>query len=111
MHARSSQAPPLPNLVADLVSTALTWPAGDLVGVLLQQHPQPLPQHGPLARWQDGGVDVLQQRLQSWTGNRWAVTVVNGGGAATIAETRDSAAMALRDRASALPLVAGHFVA
>jgi DNA polymerase-3 subunit gamma/tau len=33
----------------------------------------------------------LSARLQGWTGARWAVSVVGTGGAATIAETRDSA--------------------
>lgn len=33
----------------------------------------------------------LSARLQGWTGARWAVSVVGSGGAATIAETRDSA--------------------
>jgi len=31
----------------------------------------------------------LSQRLQSWTGTRWGVSVTGFGGAATIAETRD----------------------
>ncbi len=31
----------------------------------------------------------LGQRLQVWTGTRWGVSVVGGGGAPTIAETRD----------------------
>ncbi|SMY06749.1 DNA polymerase III subunit gamma/tau [Flavimaricola marinus] len=47
----------------------------------------------------------LGSRLQAWTGNRWAVTVVNDGGAATIAETRDAAAQALRSEAEEHPLV------
>ncbi|SEW38252.1 DNA polymerase-3 subunit gamma/tau [Cognatiyoonia koreensis] len=44
-------------------------------------------------------------RLQSWTGNRWAITVVNEGGAPTIAEVRDAAENALRQEAQAHPLV------
>ncbi|MEM6373438.1 MAG: DNA polymerase III subunit gamma/tau, partial [Pseudomonadota bacterium] len=47
----------------------------------------------------------LGQRLQVWTGNRWAVSVVNDGGAPTIAEVRDAAAVSLRADASAHPLV------
>ncbi|KNG94278.1 DNA polymerase III subunit gamma/tau [Pseudaestuariivita atlantica] len=47
----------------------------------------------------------LGARLQAWTGNRWAVTVVNDGGAATIAETRDAAEQALKDEAAAHPMV------
>lgn len=47
----------------------------------------------------------LGQRLQLWTGNRWAVTVVNEGGAKTIAEVRDAADMALKSQAEGHPLV------
>ena len=47
----------------------------------------------------------LGSRLQAWTGNRWAVTLVNDGGAATIADVRDAEANALREQAKAHPLV------
>ncbi|NBD29559.1 MAG: DNA polymerase III subunit gamma/tau [Alphaproteobacteria bacterium] len=47
----------------------------------------------------------LGGRLQAWTGNRWAVTVVNSGGAATIAEERNAEEAALRDHAAEHPLV------
>ncbi len=47
----------------------------------------------------------LGARLQAWTGNRWAVTLVNGATAETIAEKRDAADRAVRDEASAHPLV------
>lgn len=47
----------------------------------------------------------LGARLQTWTGNRWAVTVVNDGGSETIAEVRDAADMALKSEAEAHPLV------
>ena len=47
----------------------------------------------------------LGQRLQLWTGNRWAVTLVNDGGAPTIAEVRDAADLALRHSAQEHPLV------
>ncbi|GAA6201982.1 DNA polymerase III subunit gamma/tau [Aquicoccus sp. SU-CL01552] len=47
----------------------------------------------------------LGQRLQAWTGNRWAVTVVNDGGSPTIAEERDAAENALRAEASEHPMV------
>ena len=33
---------------------------------------------------------TLAQRLQSWTGSRWGVSVVAAGGAPTVAETRDA---------------------
>jgi len=48
----------------------------------------------------------LAQRLQSWTGVRWAVSVVAGGVAPTRAEERDASATALRQAAQAHPLVA-----
>ncbi|THH36832.1 DNA polymerase III subunit gamma/tau [Aliishimia ponticola] len=47
----------------------------------------------------------LGQRLQLWTGNRWAVTLVNGCDAATIAEERDAEELARRAEAEAHPLV------
>ncbi len=47
----------------------------------------------------------LGSRLQAWTGNRWAVTVVNDGGAPTIAEVRDAEMTALHGKAAAHPLV------
>ena len=47
----------------------------------------------------------LGQRLQSWTGNRWAVSVVNEGGANTIAEVRDAAERVLHVQAEEHPLV------
>ena len=48
----------------------------------------------------------LGSRLQSWTGNRWAVIVVNEGGAETIAGIRDAAENALKDQALEHPMVA-----
>ena len=50
-------------------------------------------------------VGRLGSRLQAWTGNRWAITVVNQGGAPTIAEVRDAAENELRATAEAHPLV------
>ncbi|WP_417672543.1 DNA polymerase III subunit gamma/tau [Pseudodonghicola sp.] len=47
----------------------------------------------------------LGSRLQSWTGNRWAVIITSGGTAETIAEKRDAAEIALREEATAHPLV------
>ena len=47
----------------------------------------------------------LGQRLQLWTGNRWAVSVVNDGGAPTIAEARDTAEAELKAQALAHPMV------
>lgn len=47
----------------------------------------------------------LGARLQAWTGNRWAVTLVNDGGAATIATLRDAEKNELHQKASAHPLV------
>ncbi|MGI3169393.1 DNA polymerase III subunit gamma/tau [Pseudooceanicola sp. C21-150M6] len=47
----------------------------------------------------------LGARLQGWTGNRWAVIVVNEGGAETIAEKRDAKVLALKEAASEHPMV------
>ncbi len=51
----------------------------------------------------------LGSRLQTWTGNRWAVTVVNEGGAPSIADLRDAADNAIRTEARAHPLVQAVF--
>ena len=47
----------------------------------------------------------LGARLQTWTGNRWGVSVVSEGGAPTIAEIRDADKRALEIEAKAHPLV------
>ena len=47
----------------------------------------------------------LGSALQRWTGNRWAVTIVNGSDAETIAEVRDAADLALQAEATAHPMV------
>ncbi len=71
-----------------------------------------------LAAYQPGRIEFvptenaprdLAQRLgaalQRWTGNRWAVTLVNEGGAKTIAGERDAEEMSLRAEAESHPLV------
>ena len=50
-------------------------------------------------------VGRLGSRLQAWTGNRWAISVTNTGGAPTIAEVRDAAENAIRAQAQNHPLV------
>ena len=61
----------------------------------------------------DGAAPDLAQRLgaalQRWTGNRWAVTLVNKGGGKTIAETRDAERLALEAQAMEHPLVQAVF--
>lgn len=47
----------------------------------------------------------LGQSLQRWTGNRWAITVVNENGGETIDEKRNAKDNALRAEVSAHPLV------
>ncbi|MGD9293693.1 MAG: DNA polymerase III subunit gamma/tau [Roseobacter sp.] len=47
----------------------------------------------------------LGQRLQHWTGNRWAVTIVNESQSETIAEVRDAAENALQASAIEHPLM------
>ncbi len=51
----------------------------------------------------------LSQRLRSWTGARWTVSVVGEGGGSTIAEERDADRLALEARARAHPLVRAVF--
>ena len=53
----------------------------------------------------------LGQKLQLWTGNRWAVTLVNEGGRETIAEKRDAADIALKEEAESHPLLQAVFEA
>ncbi|WP_425051825.1 DNA polymerase III subunit gamma/tau [Psychromarinibacter sp. S121] len=75
-----------------------------------------------LARYQPGRIEFvptndapadlaarLGARLQTWTGVRWAVTVVNEGGGTTIAEDRDADRMALEAEAKKHPLVQAVF--
>ncbi|WP_108484885.1 DNA polymerase III subunit gamma/tau [Oceaniglobus ichthyenteri] len=47
----------------------------------------------------------LSQRLQLWTGARWAVTLVNEGGAPTIAALRDAESNDLKAKAAAHPMM------
>ena len=47
----------------------------------------------------------LASRLQSWTGVRWGITLVNDCDTPTIAETNDAALVALKDQAAAHKLV------
>ena len=47
----------------------------------------------------------LSQRLAGWTGARWAVSVVNEGGAPTIAEARDKDRQDTEAEAGKIPLV------
>ena len=71
-----------------------------------------------LANYQPGRIEIvptdaaprdlaqrLGARLQQWTGNRWAVTIVNDGGGKTIAEVRDAKDNALRSKAENHPLM------
>ena len=47
----------------------------------------------------------LGAKLQQWTGNRWAVSIVNDADAKTIAEIRDAAELELQTEAIRHPLV------
>jgi len=47
----------------------------------------------------------LAQRLQAWTGSRWGVSVVNAGGAETVAESRDNDRLTAAAEAMQSPLV------
>ena len=55
---------------------------------------------------------TLQQRLQGWTGARWGVSIVNEGGAPTIAAVRDADRLAAEAEARATnPVVQAIFAA
>ena len=75
-----------------------------------------------LVRYAPGRIDIaltdaapsdlparLGQRLQSWTGNRWAIVISAEAGAPTIAEVRDAEARALEATARTHPLVKAVF--
>ncbi|WP_323007373.1 DNA polymerase III subunit gamma/tau [Pseudorhodobacter sp.] len=53
----------------------------------------------------------LAARLQGWTGARWAVTVVNTGGGATVAEDQDRDRLEAEAQAMKNPLVQAVFTA
>ncbi|WP_116132422.1 DNA polymerase III subunit gamma/tau [Tropicimonas sp. IMCC34043] len=56
----------------------------------------------------DAAPDLAQRlgaRLQAWTGNRWAVSVVGTGGAPTLAEAKVAEASALEAEALTHPMV------
>ncbi|WP_299954364.1 DNA polymerase III subunit gamma/tau [uncultured Roseobacter sp.] len=59
----------------------------------------------PTARAPRDLAQRLGHRLQMWTGNRWAVTVVNEGGGKTIDEVRNAERYALEAEAKAHPLM------
>jgi DNA polymerase-3 subunit gamma/tau len=47
----------------------------------------------------------LGSRLQGWTGNRWAISIENAGGAPSVTEVRDAEELALKAEAEVHPLV------
>jgi DNA polymerase III subunit gamma/tau len=59
----------------------------------------------PTARAAPDLASRLGQRLQGWTGTRWAVSVVSTGGAATIAESRNEQQDLAKAEAALNPLV------
>jgi len=56
-------------------------------------------------------ASTLAQRLQSWTGVRWGVSVVSEGGARTIAEERDADRLLAEAEARQNPVVQAVFAA
>jgi len=80
--------------------------------------------HLRLARYSPGRIEfepapgaprdlaaTLAQRLQSWTGTRWGVSVVSEGGAQTIAEERNQDRLIAEAKAMDNPLVQAVFAA
>ncbi|NIZ15764.1 DNA polymerase III subunit gamma/tau, partial [Phaeobacter sp. HF9A] len=59
----------------------------------------------PAARAPKDLAARLGTALQNWTGSRWVVSIAPNGDAPTIAELRDEAENALREKASAHPMV------
>jgi DNA polymerase-3 subunit gamma/tau len=51
-------------------------------------------------------ASAITRRLQEWTDDRWVVSIVSGGGAATLKETRDERERERRSGLEADPLVA-----
>jgi DNA polymerase-3 subunit gamma/tau len=51
----------------------------------------------------------LGSRLQSWTGNRWAVIIANQGGGETVVEKRNAAENAIKAEAEKHPMVQAVF--
>ncbi|MEL6913825.1 MAG: DNA polymerase III subunit gamma/tau [Pseudomonadota bacterium] len=63
---------------------------------------------------EEATADLAQRlgaRLQSWTGNRWAVIVEDGGAAPTLKETLNAERIRLEDAARAHPMVQAVFEA
>ncbi|MCY4287417.1 MAG: DNA polymerase III subunit gamma/tau [Aestuariivita sp.] len=59
-------------------------------------------------------VDLAQQlnkKLQEWTGNRWTISVVNGGGAKTLDEVRNAARYELEERVNQHPIMQATYAA
>jgi DNA polymerase-3 subunit gamma/tau len=51
-------------------------------------------------------ANTIMQRLQSWTGERWIVSVVKAGGAPTLTEQREAKERERRSGLEADPLIA-----
>ena len=114
---------PTAALAQDSVTALAQYPSFDHVVDLIRMHRDAkllidVETGVRLANYQPGRIefvpapqapdDLAQRlggRLQSWTGARWAVTLVNEGGGETIAEQRDAEGLALKAQAQKHPLV------
>ncbi|MDP7186463.1 MAG: DNA polymerase III subunit gamma/tau [Paracoccaceae bacterium] len=114
---------PTAALAQDSVAALAQYPSFDHVVDLIRMHRDAkllidVETGVRLANYQPGRIefvpapqapdDLAQRlggRLQSWTGARWAVTLVNEGGGETIAEQRDAEGLALKAQAQKHPLV------
>ena len=120
---------PTAALAQETVSVLAQYPSFDHVVELIRSHRDAkllidVETGVRLASYQPGRIefqpsptapnDLAQRlggRLQSWTGARWAVTLVNEGGADTIAELRDADMLAMKADAEKHPLVMAVFEA
>ncbi|WP_406648159.1 DNA polymerase III subunit gamma/tau [Aliisedimentitalea scapharcae] len=119
----SGSGAPMAELAGDPALALARYPTFEHVIELIRKHRDgvllaQVESYVRLASYQPGRVEFqptedapadLSQRLgaqlQRWTGNRWAVIVVNQGGGDTIREREDAAENALRAEAEEHPLV------
>ncbi len=117
-----AMAAPAPEPVAGEEPLARYGSFDDVVALIRKRRDMKLlvevEDHVRLARYSPGRIEfqptpdapqhlaaTLSQRLSSWTGNRWAVTIVSEGGEETLAELRSARRNDEEAQARAHPLV------